>query len=198
MRICFIGDSFVQGAGDDECLGWVGRISADARKQGHDVTAYNLGVRRDTSEDIAARWCREVEARLPETVKGRLVFSFGTNDCCLGDDGKVRVPQARSLENAHTILCAAQKWRPTLMIGPLPVSDDGATDARVWALSEAFGALCDQLGVPYLEVFTTMASNAVWKRDAASGDGTHPNTAGYGALAKLIGDWAVWRAWCSA
>ena len=25
MRICFIGDSFVSGAYDDECLGWVGR-----------------------------------------------------------------------------------------------------------------------------------------------------------------------------
>lgn len=27
MRICFIGDSFVNGTGDDTCLGWVGRIS---------------------------------------------------------------------------------------------------------------------------------------------------------------------------
>ena len=25
MRICFFGDSFVNGTGDDECLGWVGR-----------------------------------------------------------------------------------------------------------------------------------------------------------------------------
>jgi lysophospholipase L1-like esterase len=198
MRICFIGDSFVHGVGDDDGLGWVGRISTAARQRGHDVTAYNLGIRRDTSADIAARWRQEVVLRLPDGCDGRLVFSFGTNDCCLGENGKVRVSQAQSVENAHAILSAAKASWPTLMIGPLPVSDDGATDARVWALSEAFGALCDQLGVPYLEVFTTMASNAVWKRDAASGDGTHPNTAGYGALAKLIGDWAVWRAWCSA
>ena len=33
MRICFIGDSFVSGAFDDECLGWVGRISASARRR---------------------------------------------------------------------------------------------------------------------------------------------------------------------
>lgn len=55
MRLCFIGDSFVNGTGDDACLGWAGWICAAARQQGHDVTAYNLGVRRDTStNDISA------------------------------------------------------------------------------------------------------------------------------------------------
>lgn len=198
MRICFIGDSFVNGVGDDACLGWVGRVSAAARKQGHDVTAYNLGVRRDTSANISARWRQEAKLRLPDTCEGRLVFSFGTNDCCIGDDGKVRVPHKHSLDNAQAILSAALAWRPTLMIGPLPVSDDPATDERVQIQSEALGALCAKLGVPYLEVFSAMASNAAWKRDAASGDGTHPNTDGYGALANLIGDWAAWRAWFAA
>lgn len=32
MRICFIGDSFVNGTGDPECLGWAGRICVTARK----------------------------------------------------------------------------------------------------------------------------------------------------------------------
>ena len=56
MRICFVGDSFVNGTGDPECLGWPGRICAAARRAGHDVTYYNLGVRRDTSGDVQARW----------------------------------------------------------------------------------------------------------------------------------------------
>jgi len=198
LRTCFIGDSFVNGAGDNECLGWVGRISAAARKQGHDVTAYNLGVRRDTSADIAMRWRQEAELRLPETCDGRLVFSFGTNDCCLGDDGKVRVPHKHSLDNAEAVLLAAMAWRPTLMIGPLPVGDDPATDERVRELSEALGALCTKLGVPYLEVFSAMASNEAWRREAASGDGTHPNMEGYVALAYMIGNWSAWRAWFKA
>lgn len=195
MRICFIGDSFVNGAGDDACLGWVGRICADARQHGHDVTAYNLGVRRDTSADIAVRWRQEAEARLPVEYDGRLVFSFGANDCCLDDDGKVRVPLARSLENVQEILSAAMAWRPTLMIGPLPVSDDPATDERVGVLSYAYGTLCNKLSLPYLEVFPNITANQAWKRDAARGDGTHPNRDGYAAIARLIGGWAAWGAW---
>ncbi|MDY6901411.1 MAG: lipase, partial [Cyanobacteriota bacterium] len=26
MRICFVGESFINGTGDPECLGWAGRI----------------------------------------------------------------------------------------------------------------------------------------------------------------------------
>ena len=41
MRICFIGDSFVNGTGDDDCLGWAGRLGAGARPGGapHVVSA---------------------------------------------------------------------------------------------------------------------------------------------------------------
>ena len=55
-RICFIGDSFVQGTGDPECLSWVGRVAAKAQAAGWKITSYNLGVPRDTSRDILARW----------------------------------------------------------------------------------------------------------------------------------------------
>lgn len=118
MRICFIGDSFVNGTGDDTCLGWVGRISAAARQRGHDLTIYNLGVRRDTSSDILSRWQQEVGLRLPDNCDGRLVFSFGTNDCSLGDDGNIRLSHKRNVDNAGAILSRAKGWRPTLMIGP--------------------------------------------------------------------------------
>ena len=42
MRICFFGDSFVNGTGDDDCRGWPGRLCAEARQRGCDVTLYNL------------------------------------------------------------------------------------------------------------------------------------------------------------
>ena len=92
MRICFIGDSFVAGAGDDDCLGWPGRLCAAARQAGHDLTLYNLGIRRDTSADIAARWEAEARARLPAEHDGRLVFLFGVNDCVEDTPGHPRMP----------------------------------------------------------------------------------------------------------
>ncbi len=98
MRICFFGDSLVNGTGDDDGLGWVGRVVAQARHGGCDVTAYNLGVRRDTSADVAARWMGEARLRLPAEHDGRLVFSFGANDCIASDeDGSPRVKPADSI-----------------------------------------------------------------------------------------------------
>src|SRR5690242_7873956 len=117
MRLCFIGDSFVNGTGDPDCLGWVGRICAAARRRGHDLTVYNLGVRRDTSADIAARWQEEALRRLPAGMDGRLVFSFGANDCMV-EAGAPRVAPAQSLANARATLDAARRWRPTRMLGP--------------------------------------------------------------------------------
>ncbi len=68
-------------------------------------------------------------------------------------------------------------------------------DARVLVLSDALGKRCTELGVPYLEVFSAMSSNKAWRREAASGDGAHPNSDGYAALAGLIGNWIAWRGW---
>jgi lysophospholipase L1-like esterase len=69
IRICFVGDSYVQGTGDDECLGWAGRLCASARRAGHNITYYNLGVRRETSTDITRRWLAECEPRLRRPPK---------------------------------------------------------------------------------------------------------------------------------
>jgi len=195
MRICFFGDSFVNGTGDDACLGWTGRVCAAARRAGHDVTHYNLGIRRDTSADVAARWCREAAARLPAGPEGRLVFSFGANDCAPDAGGGVRVPAGRCLVNAEAILAEASAWRPTLMVGPAPIGDDSAADARIAALSAALETLCGRLGVPFLAVFATLAADPAWTAEAAAGDGTHPNSGGYARLAQLVGDWDAWRAW---
>ena len=179
MRICFFGDSFVHGTGDDTCLGWPGWICAAARHDGRDVTAYNLGIRRDTSADILRRWRREADARLPGGEAGGLVFSFGTNDCVAGDEGggpRVALPQA--LANARMILSEARSWLPTLMVGPLPVLDDAATDSRIVSLSGELGACCANLQVPFLDTFRFVERNEIWKKAAAAGDGTHPGTAG--------------------
>ncbi len=97
----------------------------------------------------------------------------------------------------EAILVESKSWRPTLMIGPAPVSGHAETDKRVKVLSMELGKLCVKIGVPYLEVFSDLASNAAWRREAAADDGTHPNTQGYAALARIIGDWPEWHGWFS-
>jgi len=193
MRICFIGDSFVNGVGDPDYLGWVGRICRSAKAWTPDLTAYNLGIRRDTSTGIHARWQAETACRLPTDVNGRTVFSFGVNDC-ISENGSVRVFPERSLDNARHILENAASLRPTLMIGPPPITD-GATNQRIEALSYALAALCKDIGVPYLPVFEKLHDHTSWIREAHEVDGAHPGAEGYAALAGLVQEWPVWKDW---
>jgi acyl-CoA thioesterase-1 len=194
MRICFFGDSFVNGTGDDDALGWVGRAVASARRAGRDVTAYNLGVRGDTSADIAARWEREARLRLPPGNDGRLVFSFGANDGA-SDGADARVPYQASIANAEAILQSALRWLPTLMIGPAIIADDPAANARIRAVSTGYAQLCARLGVPYLEIVELLSASAIWTREAMAGDGAHPSRGGYGLVADAVCAWSAWQVW---
>lgn len=197
MRICFIGDSFVNGTGDDEALGWPGRLVAAACRSGLDVTYYNLGIRRDTSDDIAARWRDEALRRLPEGCSPRLAFSFGTNDCATNEAGVARVPLKRSLENAERILRTAAAMAPTLMIGPIPAVSNEAAAGRVRELSRELADLCQRLAVPYLETADFIARCEVWAREARARDGAHPNKGGYAALAGFIAASPAYAQWLS-
>lgn len=194
MRICFFGDSFVNGTGDDDGLGWPGRLCAEARHRGRDITGYNLGIRRDTSADIAARWNHEAAARLPAGHDGRLVFSFGVNDCVHEPANQPRISADRTIEYARSILGQARAGWPTLMVGP-PATGNAALDHRVEALSGRLASLCGDLDVPYLPIFETTAQSEAWRREAAQGDGTHPNREGYALIAGAVLAWQPWRDW---
>jgi acyl-CoA thioesterase I len=193
LRICFVGDSFVAGAGDETALGWVGRVTAAAWNRGVALTAYNLGVRRDTSADLRRRMKAEVLARLLQAGDAQaMVLSFGVNDCT-HEDEMPRVPPEATEENAAAMLgWAAARW-PVLMIGPPPVPDDAAHDARVAALSARLEALCATMHLPYLPVHAPLAASSAWRNAVGRGDGVHPDSAGYAVLAGLVESWQPWR-----
>jgi acyl-CoA thioesterase I len=193
VRICFFGDSLVNGTGDPDCRGWVGRVCAAVRQEGLDVTCYNLGIRRDTSADVLGRWRREADARLPAGIARCLVFSFGANDCIF-ENGCRRVQPAHSVSNAHAILAAAVAYAPTVMIGPAPLSETAVND-RIQELVPAFAAVCHELGAPFLDVFGRLKSSSAWMQEVTQGDGAHPGRRGYESLATLVKEWPAWHAW---
>jgi lysophospholipase L1-like esterase len=195
MHVCFVGDSLVNGMGDPECLGWAGRLIVAARRQGHDVTHDNLGIRRDTSADVRARWADEVGRRLGATGELRLVFSFGVNDTTWEGGGPRVAPDSSAL-NAREVLAAAQQLAPVIMVGPSPVADP-QQNRRIADLSLRLTHVCAGLGVPYLDVFPDLDASDVWMIEVTAGDGAHPGVAGYAELARLVGAWASWRAWLS-
>ncbi|GAB7328373.1 hypothetical protein MBLNU13_g00357t1 [Cladosporium sp. NU13] len=194
IRICFLGDSFTAGAGDDTLLGFPGRLCSDLRtNHGLDITCYNLGIRRDTSTDILNRWEREVNARLKrnEHFNGRLVFSFGTNDNVFENDQR-RVSSATTLANARSILVRAKEMWPTAMLGPPWTSVEGI-DERNGALSSKLAKLCEEIDVPFLPLYESLKGNGVWAREAEAEDGIHPNAGGYGLISKAVTEWDAWQ-----
>lgn len=193
MRLCFVGDSIVQGTGDPDCLGWVGRLCAAARRHGLDLTGYNLGVRRDTSADVRARWRAEVARRLPADLPAGILFSFGVNDTTW-EAGRQRIPLEATLAHARAILEEARGLAPLLWIGPPPLLDE-AQNRRLAALDAELLRLCDVAGVPHVTVFAALRGSRAWRDDLAAGDGVHPGRAGYEALAQLIGSSKEWTAW---
>lgn len=193
IRICFIGDSFTQGTGDETSLGWPGRVCASARARGHAVTLYNLGIRRETTDDIRARWRAEVTPRLVAGIDGRIVFSFGANDATI-EDGQWRVPAALSAENLRTMLARALLSYPVLVIGPPPAPEADRTERHA-ELAARYAEVCRALNVPFLDVLEPLKSADGWWEEVAAGDGIHPGSRGYAALAALVEAWPAWQAW---
>ncbi|MBW4563574.1 MAG: lipase [Mojavia pulchra JT2-VF2] len=196
VRICFVGDSFVNGTGDPEYLGWTGRLCVNANKKGYDITYYNLGIRRDTSTDIEKRWLQEVSARLPKEHYGRVVFSFGLNDTTV-ENGKTRVDLIDSIRNARKILSEAQQLYPVLMIGPAPYTEqeDPQRKKRTSDLSKQFAFVCKELNIPYLDVFPILEKSNIWIDEAKANDGVHPKAGGYAEFAQIVENWDAWLNW---
>jgi len=188
IRICFVGDSFVNGTGDETALGWAGRLCA-ATSRDSSVTYYNLGIRRNTSKDILLRWKHECAIRLPGFCDGRVVISCGVNGTVI-EGGQLRVRPDGSREYVREILRGVNKYK-VLMVGPPPIGEE-EQDARIQAVSTAFSREAEVLGVPYIDLFCALASDASYKQEVSSNDGAHPRSGGYTKIAKIIGSSPLW------
>ena len=132
----------------------MGRVTQDAVARGINLTHYNLGIRRDTSSDIAERWQQECAARLPADCEALVVVSFGVNDTSIFE-GVQRVSEEESLSNFQRILRTASASYKVLVIGPPPMPDS-AHNRRVAQLDKQFTELAATLNVPHLSVFEVL------------------------------------------
>ena len=203
IRIAFFGDSITHGVGDARGIGWPGRLAERARQSGDDLTCYNLGIRAETSAQIAARWRAESTARLPCEARRAILFSFGLNDATR-IDGALRVPLQHSEEIARTMIAEASTLCPVLWIGPTPVDESTQplrsslgilqikNNAETARYDASFRHIANELGVPYLPLLDALGNIPAWPRLLS--DGVHPTAEGYDVMAAAIGEWSAWRA----
>lgn len=186
MVICFLGDSTVQGIGDVQALGWVGRLAQASfaldPARATTLTLCNLGVRGDSSLRVAARWQEETARRQRPGEGMAFVFSFGAAD----RPQKVPLPQA--VAAARDLLLGAQAGGPTLFIAP-PPSSDQAWAAQNRELGLALLAVCEELGVPGFDLFAPLSASQRYMAALAAGDRIHPDAEGYAEMAGLLAAW---------
>jgi lysophospholipase L1-like esterase len=193
LRVCFLGDSFTLGTGDDDGLGWAGRVHAAERGRGIDLNSYNLGVRGQIGAEIAARAPREIGERLAgKGDRQAVVIAFGTNDIRLD----------RPVEESATALEAIVKWAQgqgyAVFVMGAPHAAEPELDALRALRNVNMEEVARRLDVPFLDVRERLADWSAWHRWAMEGDGIHPGSEGYAAVAGVFSTWGPWRRWLDA
>ncbi|MEO5982666.1 MAG: GDSL-type esterase/lipase family protein [Pedococcus sp.] len=189
VGLVFLGASLVAGVGDPKGQGWVSRVVGRTHHPDLELTAYNLGVRGDTSADLLNRWKGECAPRWAERAEKRLVISVGTADAMSG------VTLARHRLNLANILDdAASAGIGTFVVSP-PPSDDEELNTKLDVLVEAQADVCSRRGVPFVDCYRPLLGHEQWRTDlAASRVQNHPGQAGYGLIAWLVlhNGWYDW------
>ncbi|HET8988548.1 MAG TPA: GDSL-type esterase/lipase family protein [Humibacillus sp.] len=191
VGLVFIGASMTAGYGDPKGLGWVGRVVARTQHPDLDLTAYNLGVRGNTSGDVVARWGAESHPRWKGRGERRLVVSVGAGDITSG------MTMARSRLNLANVLDEATNSGIGVFVVGLTPTLDPELNRKIEALAEAQADVCSRRGITYVDCFRPLVSHDQWMADlAASPDRAHPGQAGYGLVAWLVlhNGWNDWLA----
>ncbi|MBK8767621.1 MAG: lipase [Burkholderiaceae bacterium] len=189
IRICFLGDSLVNGTEDDSVLGWPGRVCADTRARGIPITHYNLGIRRETTSELLLRWREECHRRLPPICDGRIVISSGVNDTSL-EGGTPRVKPEQSIDNFQHLLSETKAFQ-ILVVGPPPVGDN-EQNTRIDTLSKQIAIATKAHDVPFIDLFSTLSADRRYLEMVRENDGAHPRADGYDRIARLVSSSPCW------
>jgi lysophospholipase L1-like esterase len=204
--VFFVGDSITLGWRDEGLGGWPVRVIG-ALPRRNMVTAYNLGIRGDTSEGVKARWRDEVARRRQANVTAALVFAFGANDAKLHPDGTPLVPLEATRRNIAAILEAATRDHRVLFVGPAPVDEEALAHAlnpdgnasipsnhQIGLVSDVIREEAERFGVAYFDLFRLLSDEADWFDGLRETDGIHPPGRGHDIIAAMIGRWEAWSA----
>ena len=189
LALVFLGASLVAGVGDPKGQGWVTRVVGRTQHPDLELTAYNLGVRGDTSADVLHRWATEVPLRWAGRTERRVVLSVGTNDVVSG------ITLARHRLNLANLLDdAASSGVGAFVVSPPPTAD-AELNERLEVLVDAQADVCARRGVPFVDCYAPLMGHDQWRTDlAASRVANHPGQAGYGLIAWLVlhNGWNDW------
>ena len=183
----FYGDSLTQGVNDALMPGgWVSRLAVLAHDAGlcpiPRATFYNLGARRHSTANIAARWRSELECRLIPGMEPHLVFCAGVVDMAAPGGGQPADPDMAAAQ-MDSLLAEAAGVAPVLVISPPPVTD-AAASARIGQLGKLQQQICAGRGIAFAPVYEILANTPDYMDDLS--DGLHPGAQGCTLMAQTL------------
>ncbi len=183
------GDSITYGAGDEESLGWVGRLRRRFERDQY-VEVYNLGISGETSSDLLRRFAVELTSVRPEII----LIAIGANDSIFkrGVEQERQVSLDTYKENLKQLFSLARAASKHVFVVGLTIADDSRVQPMPWGkegksyktsvlkeYDEVLRAAAREAGVVYLDMW-----NLLTIQDLA--DGIHPNAAGYEKMYRTI------------
>ena len=205
-KLVVLGDSGVFGWGDPEQGGWCERLRRHWMATPSGPVVYNLGVRGDGLERLAARLPAEVGCRgeLRRQRPQGILLSIGLNDSArIGrPDGRHPLAPDGFLFGLQQLLPVARSLAPTFVLGLTPVDGEAMPFADVlWYDLEGvrrYEALleeaCLEADVPFLPLLDTMLAEPQW-RTLLSPDGLHLNGDGHALIYQRVRRWPALLQW---
>ncbi len=205
-KLVVLGDSGVFGWGDELEGGWCERLRRHWMGLPDGPVIYNLGVRGDGLERLAARLEAEVGRRgeLRRQLPQGILIGIGLNDSArVGrPDGRPQLDAEGFLFGLQQLLRSARQLAPVHVIGLTPVDEAAMPYADVLWYSLAdlrryeglLEEACLEADVPFLPLLESLLAEPDWPHWLSS-DGLHLNSDGHRELYRRIARWPALLHW---
>lgn len=183
MDIGIWGDSITYGEGDNEGLGWVGRLRRSLLTT--DCCVYNFGVCGDTTEDLLKHFVVEASSIRPDTI----VFAIGINDSKFpANETTNKVTLERFQKNIQELIKFARDYtNKVYIVGATKVNDTAIRDSGTRFDNEIIQTYNKYLKeVSSLENLVFIETFDILDIDNDLADGLHPNAQGYEKLYQTL------------
>jgi lysophospholipase L1-like esterase len=205
-KLVALGDSGVFGWGDPLEGGWCERLRRHWMDLPGGPVLYNLGVRGDGLERLAARLAAEVGCRgeLRRQLPQGILLGVGLNDTArVGRaDGRPQLDADGFLFGLQQLLRQARTIAPVHVIGLTPVDEAAMPYAEVLWYSQAdirryeglLEEACLEADVPFLPLLEGLLADHDWPQWLSS-DGLHLNSEGHRQVYQRVRNWPALLAW---
>ena len=205
-KLVALGDSGVFGWGDPLEGGWCERLRRHWMELPGGPVLYNLGVRGDGLERLAARFSAEVGCRgeLRRQLPQGILLGIGLNDTArVGrPDGRPQLDAEGFLFGLQQLLHKAKEIAEVHVIGLTPVEESAMPYAGVLWYSLAdirrYEALleeaCLEANVPFLPLLEWLLADSDWPL-WLSNDGLHLNSEGHRRVFERVRSWPALLNW---